>query len=61
MLKKGAGFIRQNVRELMKGVDTEKRHKAIVTLAQKHGITYEEAQYRQSLRIAESLARKKTN
>lgn len=59
MLKQGAGFIRQNVRELMKDVESEKRHKAIMTLAKKHNISYEDAQYRQSLRIAEALARKK--
>jgi hypothetical protein len=50
--------IRGNVKELMGDVLSPIRHKAILTIAKKNNISYEEAQYKQSLRIAKSINRK---
>lgn len=58
-LAKGAGSIRKNVKELMSGVESPARHKAILTIAKKNNISYEDAQYKQAIRIAQSQARKK--
>lgn len=58
-LVKGPGSIRKNVIELMKGVESASRHKAILTIAKKYNISYEDAQFRQAQRIAQSQARKR--
>ncbi len=58
-LKKGAGTVRSNVSELMSGVNSPSRAKAIRTIAKKNNISVKEAQYRQAIRIAQSQARKK--
>jgi hypothetical protein len=50
--------IRNNVNELMSNVESPIRHKAIITLARKHNISYEEAQFRQALAISKSINRK---
>jgi len=40
-------------------VESAARHKGILTIMQKHNMTYEEAQAHQALRIAESRLKKK--
>ena len=57
-LIKGKGSIRKNVTELMKGVESPARHKAIATIAKKNNISFQEAQYRQAIRIAQAQAKK---
>jgi hypothetical protein len=58
-LKKGQGTIRYNVQELMSKVQSPSRKKAIATIAKKHNISKEDAQWRQAIRISQSQARKK--
>ncbi len=58
-LSKGPNSIRKNVAELMKGVQSSSREKAINTIMKKHNISREEAQFRQAKAIAVSQARKK--
>ena len=58
-LIKGTGTIRANVGELMKGVRSPARAKAIGTLAKSRNITRQQAQYTQAVAIAKSQARKK--
>jgi hypothetical protein len=57
-LVKGVGNIRQNVTTLMGPVKSASRKKAIMTLAKKHNISRSDAQFRQSVRIAQSVGRK---
>ncbi len=59
MLQKGPGSAQSNYNELMKPVLSPGRHKAIETLAKKHGISYEAAQAHQAKRIAESRLKQK--
>jgi hypothetical protein len=60
MLKKGPGSIRYNVNELTKNpIQSPARKKAIVTLAKKHNISLQEAQFRQAKTIAIAQARKR--
>ncbi len=59
MLRKGPGSAQANYNELMKPVLSPGRHKAIQSLAKKHGISYEAAQAHQAKRIAESRLNKK--
>lgn len=56
MLKKGTENMRTNYNELMANVDSPARRKAIMTIAKKHNISFEEAQHRQALRIIQSKA-----
>jgi len=58
-LMKGPGSIRSNVKELMSGVQSASRAKAIATIAKKNNISKEEAQFRQARAIAISQSRKK--
>jgi vacuolar-type H+-ATPase subunit F/Vma7 len=58
-LLKGAQNMRSNIKELMSGVESQSRHKAILTIAKKNNISYEEAQMKQAIRIAQAQARKK--
>ena len=58
-LAKGPSSVRQNVRELMNSVDSESRRKAILTIAKRNNISFQEAQYKQALRIAQAQAKKK--
>jgi hypothetical protein len=58
MLKKGTKNMQSNYNELMTNIDSPARKKAIMTLAKKHNITFEEAQHRQAIRIIQSQARK---
>jgi hypothetical protein len=58
-LATGPGSIRSNVNELMADVQSPARHKAIETIARNNNISYEDAQFRQAQRIAQSQARKK--
>jgi hypothetical protein len=57
-LQKGPGTIRANVIELMKGVESQSRKKAITTLAKKYNISRKEAMMRQAIAISKSQARK---
>lgn len=50
--------IRGNVQTLMSSVDSNSRHKAIITIARKNNISYEEAQFKQALRISQKINRK---
>jgi esterase/lipase superfamily enzyme len=59
MLKKGTGSMQANMTELMTNIDSASRRKAIMTIAKKNNISFEEAQYRQAQRISESQLRKK--
>jgi len=59
MLAKGPKSINKNIKELMSGVKSEGRHKAIMTIAKKHNISYEDAQFRQAKKIALYQARKR--
>lgn len=47
-----------NIQILLGPVESVKRHKAILTLAKRKGLTYEQAQQYQAQRIAESRAAK---
>jgi len=58
-LKKGQGTIRANVKQLMEPPRSQSRKKAIITIAKKHNITREEAQFHQAISIAKSQAKKK--
>ena len=58
-LLKGQGTIRRNVKELMQPALSQSRKRAIATLAKKHNISRQDAQFRQSIAIAKSQARKK--
>lgn len=58
-LKKGVGTVRTNVATLMQPAQSPARKKAIITLAKKHNISRSDAQFRQSVAIAQSQARKK--
>lgn len=58
-LKKGPGSVRQNVNTLMAPAVSQARKKAIITLARKHNLSIEDAQFYQAQRIAQSQARKK--
>ncbi len=58
-LSKGPKSINKNINELMKGVESPARHKAIMTIAKKHNISYDDAMLRQAKRIAEFQANKK--
>lgn len=53
-MKSGPGSFNKNVRVLMGKVESTGRHKAILTLAQRLGVSYEEAQQYQAERIAQS-------
>lgn len=53
-LRKGAGFLKKNMQELMSEDVGSSRKKAIATLAKKHGISREEAKKRQAFAIAKS-------
>ncbi len=59
MLAKGPKSINRNINELMSGVRSEGRHKAILTIAKNNNISYEEAQLRQAKRIALYQANKR--
>lgn len=58
-LLKGKNTSRANITELMKGVQSPARKKAITTLAKKHNITRHEAMLRQAKAIVSSQANKK--
>ncbi len=58
-LLKGPQNMRKNVTELMKGVESPSRAKAIMTLMSKYNISKEDAMMRQALAIARAQARKK--
>lgn len=53
-LKNGPGSMRNNMEVLLGAVESNTRHKAILTLAKRKGISYEEAQQYQATRIAQS-------
>ena len=57
-LQSGPGTIKANVNELMKGVKSQSRKKAIDTIMRKNNITRQEAMFRQARRIAQVQARK---
>lgn len=57
-LKRGPNTIRQNVTELMSGIQSPARRKAIMTIAKRYNISPKEAQLRQALAISKSQARK---
>ena len=57
-LKNGPENMRSNYNELMNNVDSASRHRAIMTIAKKHNITYEAAKHKQALRIIQSKASK---
>ena len=59
VLQTGPGTVRKNVTMLMQPVRSKTRKRAISTLAKKHNISLQDAQFRQSLAIARSQARKK--
>lgn len=59
MLKKGPTSIRSNVKTLMEGVESDSRHRAILTIAKNKNMTYEDAMFHQAQRIAQSQSRKK--
>lgn len=59
MLKPGIKNMKSNFNELMTNVNSASRHKAILTLAKKHNISYAEALKRQAIRIVQSQAVKK--
>ena len=58
-LQKGPGSIRKNMGELMKGVQSPARKKAISTIAKKNNIPRKESMYKQAFAISKSQARKK--
>lgn len=51
-LKKGIGTVNSNVSELMKGIRSPARKKAVLTLMKKHNITMQEAMFKQALAIS---------
>lgn len=57
-LATGPNSIRKNVLELMNPPRSASRKKAIVTLAKRHNISRKDAQFKQSIAIAKSQARK---
>lgn len=57
-LKSGQGSIRSNIKELMSGVQSKSRGKAIKTIMAKHGIGKKEAMFKQALAIAKSQSKK---
>ncbi len=57
-LQTGPGTIRANVKELMKGIESPARKKAVETIARKNNISIKEAMFRQATRISQRLARK---
>jgi hypothetical protein len=57
MLKNGPNSMRSNYKELMTNVESPARHKQILTIAKKHNISYEAAQYKQALAIIKSKAK----
>ena len=60
ILKTGVKNMRSNFNILVnKPVESEARHRAILTIAKKNGITYDQAVERQAIRIIQSQARKK--
>lgn len=59
-LTKGPNTIRKNMAELVgQPVMSPARHKALLTIAKKHNITYDQAKYKQALAISKFQARKK--
>ncbi len=58
-LKNGPGSYNSNVNLLMGKVESAGRHKAILTLAKKMNVSYEDAQAYQAKKIAESRLNKK--
>ncbi len=58
-LLKGPQNIRANVTELMKGINSASRKKAINTIARKNNIPKKDAMFKQAVAIAQSQARKK--
>lgn len=54
-LMKGPGSVRANVNELMKGVRSQPRKKAINTIMRKNNITRQEAMFKQALSISRKL------
>lgn len=58
-LKKGKGSFDHNVGVLSGEVVSPGRHKAILTIAKKYGISYEDAQQRQAQKIAQARELKK--
>lgn len=58
-LLKGAQNMRKNYNELMSGVESPGRAKAIETIMKKHNISRQEAMHRQAIRIIQAQARKK--
>lgn len=58
-LKDGPNTFDHNVGVLMAGVDSVKRHKAILTLAKRLGLSYEDAQAYQAQKIAQAREAKK--
>lgn len=55
----GPNSVRSNVNTLMQPVLSPARKKAIMTLAKKHNISLQDAQYHQAIRISQAQARKK--
>ena len=58
-LLKGPGTIRRNVTELMKGIKSPSRAKAISTISKTRNINRQGATYLQAVAIAKSQTRKK--
>ena len=54
-LKSGKGSIRTNIKELMSGIESKSRAKAVRTIMAKHGISKNEAMFRQAVAIAKSI------
>lgn len=57
-LLKGPNTIRANVSELMKGVNSQSRQKALTTIAKKNNISKKDAMFRQAIAISQKQARK---
>ncbi len=51
--------MRSNYNELMNNIESPGRRKGIETLARRKGISFEEAQHYQALKIVQSQAKKK--
>jgi len=58
-LKRGPGSMQHNMVLLSAPVESAARHKGILTLMEKHNLSYEDAQLYQAQRIAESRLKKK--
>ena len=58
-LLKGLGTVRKNVTELMKGIKSPARMKAVNTIAKSRNVNRQQAQYTQAVAIAKNQARKK--